>query len=290
MGNNKDLLKILIVGHKESPILRDRIYMPVQAGREIANKKLPFPWVGDNTGENISKKNRTYAELTAAYWALKNLKNVENVGLCHYRRYFYPIRSDWKNRFFKIKRYLMHSLANILPQKISKECCYDPKEIISFSKLNEKKLKIKKNLLKLIKKYDLIIPKEIKMSKRTVLEQYNHYCISEDEKVFREVIRKFYPSDYKYYCKVFNSKRMTIYNMLIARKKIYDEYFNWLFSILFNAEKKIKVTRYKKSGNQRVFAMMAERLFNVWVLKNQKKLKIKRIKVCFLDGLYNPIN
>ena len=38
--------------------------------------------------DSISNKNDSYCELTGMYWALKNLKNVDVIGLCHYRRYF----------------------------------------------------------------------------------------------------------------------------------------------------------------------------------------------------------
>ena len=42
----------------------------------------------DNTGDNISEKNDHYSELTVLYWGWKNIKDVEYIGLNHYRRYF----------------------------------------------------------------------------------------------------------------------------------------------------------------------------------------------------------
>ncbi|MDT3393597.1 MAG: DUF4422 domain-containing protein, partial [Bacillota bacterium] len=41
---------------------------------------------GDNTGDNISIKNAHYNELTAIYWAWRNL-DADAIGLVHYRRY-----------------------------------------------------------------------------------------------------------------------------------------------------------------------------------------------------------
>lgn len=59
--------------------------IPIQAGAALTDEKA-WP-VRDNQGENISKKNRQYCELTALYWIWKNAMS-EYTGLCHYRRRF----------------------------------------------------------------------------------------------------------------------------------------------------------------------------------------------------------
>ena len=38
--------------------------------------------LGDNTGDNISEKNRTFCELTTQYWAWKNV-DADYYGFCH---------------------------------------------------------------------------------------------------------------------------------------------------------------------------------------------------------------
>lgn len=43
---------------------------------------------GDDTGNNISRKNPQYCEMTAHYWIWKNVHDTEYVGVCHYRRLF----------------------------------------------------------------------------------------------------------------------------------------------------------------------------------------------------------
>ncbi|MCR5088591.1 MAG: DUF4422 domain-containing protein [Oscillospiraceae bacterium] len=77
-------IQIVVATHKEYRMPEDSLYLPVQAGRA---QHAPLPYIGDNTGENISEKNPHYCELTCLYWAWKNL-DAEAVGLCHYRRYF----------------------------------------------------------------------------------------------------------------------------------------------------------------------------------------------------------
>lgn len=83
-----ETVKILIACHKpDSSIRKDDIYMPIQVGKAL-NPELNLGFQCDNTGDNISDKNNSYCELTALYWAWKNLKNVDYIGLAHYRRYF----------------------------------------------------------------------------------------------------------------------------------------------------------------------------------------------------------
>ena len=81
-------IKILVACHKsDTAIYQNDIYMPIQVGKALhANVELGFQC--DNTGDNISEKNDSYCELTAIYWAWKNLKDIDYIGLCHYRRYF----------------------------------------------------------------------------------------------------------------------------------------------------------------------------------------------------------
>ena len=87
MENKK--ITILVASHKPDKVYCDEVYMPIHVGRAISKfKKEMTDMPGDDTGDNISSKNGTYCELTAIYWAWKNLKDIEYVGLAHYRRYF----------------------------------------------------------------------------------------------------------------------------------------------------------------------------------------------------------
>ena len=78
-------LKIIVATHKKYDIPEKEYLLPVHAGAAISDIDLPYQ--KDNEGLNISDKNRTYCELTALYWAYKNIK-ADYMGLCHYRRYF----------------------------------------------------------------------------------------------------------------------------------------------------------------------------------------------------------
>ena len=77
-------IKFVVATHKEYRIPSSSLYIPVQAGAALHE---PLPYIGDNTGDHISEKNRNFCELTCLYWAWKNLP-AEYLGLCHYRRYF----------------------------------------------------------------------------------------------------------------------------------------------------------------------------------------------------------
>ena len=82
-------LKILVASHKPDRVYHDDVYTPIHVGRAISKFKNEMAdMIGDDTGDNISSKNGEFCELTAIYWAWKNLKDADYIGLAHYRRYF----------------------------------------------------------------------------------------------------------------------------------------------------------------------------------------------------------
>ena len=84
-------LDIMVVTHKNlsdinEPIPNDSEYIPMVVGPNKDNVSFS-DFLRDDTGENIAAKNPNYCELTALYWAWKNLQD-DYCGLVHYRRYF----------------------------------------------------------------------------------------------------------------------------------------------------------------------------------------------------------
>lgn len=79
-------IKILVAQHKEAEVFHNEVYTPIHVGKVLSKTNLGI--LGDDTGDNISHLNPYFCELTAQYWAWKNMHNVEYIGLCHYRRYF----------------------------------------------------------------------------------------------------------------------------------------------------------------------------------------------------------
>ncbi len=78
-------VKVIIATHKQYKMPEDKIYLPLHVGAALSEED--FGYQKDNTGENISKLNKGYCELTGLYWAWKNL-DEDYIGLAHYRRHF----------------------------------------------------------------------------------------------------------------------------------------------------------------------------------------------------------
>lgn len=88
---------------KHYPSMLSKYIIPIQVGAALTNKKIAD--VTDDTGDNISLRNRRYSEITALYWVWKNAK-ADYLGLCHYRRL-------WENLDF-IVGYLQNSIVDVV--------------------------------------------------------------------------------------------------------------------------------------------------------------------------------
>ncbi len=82
-------------------IISDNLYFPVWAGKN--NKPEINGLTGDDTGDNISEKNKYYSELTGIYWVWKNTQS-DIVGTCHYRRYFTNVHEPL---YYRLKRIIL---------------------------------------------------------------------------------------------------------------------------------------------------------------------------------------
>ena len=80
--------------------IRKLNYIPVGLGIDEFNEQ----WTRDNTGMNISFKNKFYGENTFHYWLWKNnIKEPENdwVGFCQYRKFWTTEKKEKKISSFQ---------------------------------------------------------------------------------------------------------------------------------------------------------------------------------------------
>ena len=229
-------IKILVATHKKYVMPNNDLYLPLHVGKE---GKKSLGYIGDNTGENISIKNSNYCELTGLYWAWKNLNNLDYIGLCHYRRYF-----GLKNNF--IIKYSKNKFNYIL----------------NYNDINN-----------LLENYDLILPQKRKRIFQTLESNYSQQHYIGDLEKCRMVISKLYPNYLNAFDKTMKSHEMVICNMFIMPKKVFDNYCEWLFNILFYLEKELDLSEYS-TLQKRVYGFLSERLFNVWLNYNDDLKKV----------------
>lgn len=110
-------VKVIVATHKNVAMPTDPLYLPVFVGKDL-HPDVNHTFQGDNTGDNISKKNAHYNELTAIYWGWKNL-DVDALGLVHYRRYLSLNKKKSLEAVLTIQQTqkLLQQYDIILPQK-----------------------------------------------------------------------------------------------------------------------------------------------------------------------------
>lgn len=242
--SDKDI-KILVCCHKPCPLPQSEYLFPIQVGAALTQNDLGLQRDDQVFGkpcDNISHKNRNFCELTALYWAWKNIKSIfpdlKYIGLNHYRRYFSFHESDWR------KNYIAR-----------------PEEELSSYAIDKEKLS------SWLSEGNIILPKEARL-KTSVAQAYEHAHFSSDLRALRGVIQDKSPD----FLEAFNEVMLLRHsffdcNMFIMPFDEFSKYCDWLFGILFELEKRIDISHYD-AYQQRIFGFLSERLLTLWVIKN----------------------
>lgn len=128
-------------------------------------------------------------------------------------------------------------------------------------------------ILKIMKKYDVILPH--KVTKKPDIWQYFANSISGREKdliSLEKLIQNCYPEYFESFEKIMHSDAISYCNMCVMNKRDFCDYCSWLFELLQKYEKMVNLEGYTKQ-EQRIYGFMSEFLLNVWILNNNKKVK-----------------
>lgn len=233
---------IMVCAHKQDECLNRPPYMPVQVGRAVSGVDLGFRT--DDTGDNISARNRNYCELTAHYWAWKNLKDADYIGLNHYRRYF-DFGSD---------------LCNVVTAG-TREFFDSEHPVPDFDEL--------------FGRFDIVMPKP-------KVYAYNLWCDyakchrEEDLEVLRAVVAERHPEYLDAFDWVFfRNNRLSHFNMFVMPRAKFDAYSEWLFDILFEVERRVEIP--SDPVQARIFGYMSERLLMVYARHNRWRISYRTV-------------
>lgn len=128
-----------------------------------------------------------------------------------------------------------------------------------------------KDIQKVLKKYDVILPFKVTMKKSLVEDYCEKSGYKKDLDCVRSIIHEKYPDYLNSYDKVMNGNKIYFYNMMIASKNIFDNYCEWLFNILFELEKNVDISGYN-NYQKRIYGFVSERLLNVYFEHNEYKI------------------
>lgn len=234
------MLQIAIATH-QAYAMPDKhdCYVPIHVG---AVNKDSIGYQRDDVGKNISQLNPYYCELTALYWLWQN-GDADYFGLSHYRRHFTkkPIRYQ----------------ENL-----------DVNEVVL----------TQTQALQLLENVDVILPKKRKYYIETIYNHYDHTFDGKQLDVTRDIIQQISPEYVKAFDDVMASKELYICNMFIMSKAHTQAYCEWVFPILDELFTCIDYS-HMTPFEARFIGRISERLFNVWLVKEQ--LKVAEVPILY---------
>lgn len=233
-------IKLFVCCHQPTKAPKHPLLVPIQVGAALADRHFPG-FLHDDTGENISTKNRSYCELTAQYWAWKNA-DADYYGFFHYRRYLYP--NAKAKRPYRIERKPELDLLNRLGYE---------------------------DFAELIQRYDMILP----MGENMYIPVREHYAKApfhheKDLELVEKILKEISPEYGQALEQYLSGTSCYFGNIFIMKKTLFQGYCKWLFSILEEFDRRTDFGNYGPQG-MRVDGYLAERLLGTFYMYQKHK-------------------
>lgn len=252
--------------NKEDYRVRNSLLVDVVAGSHYQTKPLESSYVTDNTGDNISIKNKMYCELTTQYWAWKNAE-ADYYGFCHYRRFM--------------------SFTDVQAENT------DIREQICVKVLNDytvKKYHLDDDVSarKFIAQYDCVLPRQQDLRKlptpngrkKSVYDHFSGhdrlFMNKEDLNTLMEVVNDLFPEyidDARLYM---GNPYFLGFNCFVLKRELFDKLCEFEFGVLEELEKRIDLSLYNQQMT-RIYGFMGEILSSIFFFHLQKADKTLRV-------------
>lgn len=241
-------VKIVVATHKKYTMASDPMYLPLHVGAEGKT---------DADGNELDfgyVKDNTGDNISAwnpSFCELTGLywawKNLKEdyIGLVHYRRYFCLHKTN------------------------------DPFDgVLKYSEL-----------ALMLEDTSVFVPKKRKYYIETLYSHYAHTHYADHLDQTREIIREKYPMYLPSYDKVVRQRSGYMFNMMILRRELLDQYCAWLFDILFALRERIDAPEMS-AFQARFYGRISEIIFNVWLDYQLETGAIKRSALRELPYIY----
>jgi lipopolysaccharide biosynthesis glycosyltransferase len=232
--------KIYTAYHRPAPRIESASIVPIHVGRALTDGPLRGfeDLAGDDSGETISAKNPAYCELTALWWAWKNDRSAERIGLMHYRRLF-----DFAGEY----------------RSGAAEIFVDALDIPTWCARSEAWLAANPDV-------DLVVPPPHVMG-LSVEANYRLGHSGQDFDALRRAMAELHPEDLPLFEQAAAGRELRLSNMFVMRRPLFDAYCDWLFGLLERVETAALPRQDYSAQQVRYIGFLAERLFTVYLAK-----------------------
>ena len=211
-----DLALYEVRNHRDQPLRTQHALRSfergIQAGAALSDKRMAE--LTDDTGDNISAKNRQYCEVSATYWIWKNTNHTWT-GIEHYRR---------------------HLL--VTPEMLGGGV-------------------------------DAVLPLPYLCWPNT-MAQFRRFVSEDVQRALFRALKTLHPLEYDRYEALLRGPYQYTYNILCARRSVFEDYCGWFFGITEYME----TMGVPEIGSTRALSYVAEVLSNLYFLYNEKGWKI----------------